>query len=271
MRIVALIVAILLGIAAAVGIKTYLNKQERSFEKKHKPESVAIAKHTIKTGEYLEATDIMFREIPAKSLSPDLITRSQLSSFIGRKVQREIGEDMEIRRSHFVERGLPTAAGRLGQGKRALTVAVDVTSGVAGLVRPGDRVDVYATSTAATSGAAGAAKETWLVLNNVHVLATDTRLTDVPFGGDRYRQYKKGYSTLTLSVTPEEAQLLTYLQDNAKLTFTLRSYEEAVRTRDEWAAPPPVTSADVRKRAEKANVHRHPTEIPKKEKSGSSE
>jgi pilus assembly protein CpaB len=214
MRTVALIVAIVLAIAAAIGIRTYLKGEARKIEQQNRLVPVAVAKTTIEAGQKLTRENVEFQDVPANTLSPDIIPKQEIDRYYDREVTQDIGRGIPIRASHFINRDTRVASDRLIEGRRAIAVAVDATSGVAGLIRPGDHVDIYSTTR-------GTQTRTWLVLEDVTVLAVDDRMTDVPAGLGDYRQYRRGYSSLTLSVTPAEAEVMTYLKDAASITFAL--------------------------------------------------
>jgi len=253
MRTAALIVAIALGIAAAVGVRSYIKSKETQFEREVRPVLVAVARRTIEAGEELERDAVSLQEIPANMLTSDLIGEHELGRYLGRKVTREVGRDTQLRVSHFISRDPRVASERLVQGRRAITIAVDSTTGVAGLVRPGDHVDILASTTGARrAGGGGASAETWTVLSDVTVLAVDDRMSDTAVGLQDYRGYRRGYGSITLAVTPLEAQLLAYLKDNAKLTFVLRSRAEL----GEREAVPVIDGSNVRQMAAQANQRR---------------
>jgi len=233
MRTVALIVALLLGIAAAVGVRTYMTRQTRQISEQYKEVEIAVAARHIGAGEALSPDMVTFKPQQTKFLTLEDVTRAQVGSYLKREVTRDIGKGTPLKVSYFLVREKKPASDTLKDGGRAITLAVDMTSGVAGLVRPGDNVDIYA-----TTGTAKGGSRTWLVLSHVNVLAVDDRMSEVPAALGDYRNLRRGYSSFTLAVTPAEAQILVYLQDNAKLTFALRprtelGQKETVRIVDE--------------------------------------
>ena len=248
MRSVALVVAILLGIVAAVGVRSYMSRQRREFQDEHEMVPVTVAKRTIEAGEALEKDMVTFREVPTDSLGRDMIPDHELGTFLGKKLTRDVDMGMHIRAGHFITRDLKPAGERLSEGKRAITIAVNNTSGVAGLARPGDHLDILATMPAGRGGE----PETWRVLSDVTVLAVDDRMRDTPLGLREYGGYKRGYASFTLAVTPLEAQLLVYLNDSAKLTFMLRPKTDLGETVD----VPSVSGDNVRQLADQANRER---------------
>jgi pilus assembly protein CpaB len=93
---------------------------------------------------------------------------------------------------------------------RAVTISVNDTSGVAGFVLPGDRVDVLYTRPQADSPSID------VLFQNVKVLAVNQNVdekTSNPIDG----------RTTTLELTPLDAQKLALAQSTGGLIFTLRS------------------------------------------------
>ena len=91
------------------------------------------------------------------------------------------------------------------------------------------------------------------MLSQVEVLAVGDRLSDLPPGLPGYGRPRRGYASLTLVVTPQEAQLLAYLKNAARLTFALRAGEDLGKP-IEGAAP--IEEANWRRLADQANRKR---------------
>lgn len=95
-------------------------------------------------------------------------------------------------------------------GMRAVTIGVNDTSGVAGFVLPGDRVDVLYTQ------GEGATSSIDVLFQNVRVLAINQNADEkngTPIDG----------RVATLELTPLDAQKLALAQSTGNLTFTLRA------------------------------------------------
>jgi pilus assembly protein CpaB len=92
---------------------------------------------------------------------------------------------------------------------------VDEVVGVAGFIKPGDRVDVMVTINHARSGEGVLAK---LVLSNTLVLATGTE-TERKGGNEKATPV----TVITLEVTPEEAEKLALSTTEGKLRLALRN------------------------------------------------
>jgi pilus assembly protein CpaB len=105
-----------------------------------------------------------------------------------------------------------TLSSLLEEGKRAVTVRVDDVRGVAGFIRPNDRVDVVLIR--GEGGAAGGSYSD-IILQGVKVLAVD-QLT-----GERTEQATVA-KVVTLEVSPEDAQKIVLATNIGKLSLILR-------------------------------------------------
>ena len=108
-------------------------------------------------------------------------------------------------------------ATQVAEGKRAFTIPIDAVSGVAGLIAPGDRVDILITRTINRE------LKTSIILQNILVIATDQR-------SNTESSRARLASTATVEVDPKGAQKLALAQQVGKLTLTLRGVNEAVET-----------------------------------------
>ncbi|MEF2143899.1 MAG: Flp pilus assembly protein CpaB [Desulfovibrionaceae bacterium] len=100
-------------------------------------------------------------------------------------------------------------------GRRAMTVKGNKVMGLAGFVRPGNRVDVLVTL---ITGEQDSQPVTKLVLSNVLVLATGEQFEASPEGGE-----PSPVDTYTLEVTVEESERLALASNQGTLNFALRS------------------------------------------------
>ncbi|MFP4176119.1 MAG: Flp pilus assembly protein CpaB [Planctomycetota bacterium] len=245
MKTIALVIAIVLGIAAAFGIRTYIKSREQEFQQEHRLVEVLETRSSIESGERLSGDMVGYKKVPADTLTGTEITKTDIDRYVDREIKRDVGRGVVLRSSHFLSREPEVASTRLSEGTRAVTVPVDNRSGVAGLVRPGDHVNILA-----TGARRGDEPSTWTVLSDVPVLAVDDRMGEGT--QDPYRQHSRGYSTLTFVVNPTEAQVLSYLRDNAELACTLRPRGEVGETAD----VPDVNASNVRDLAQEANRKR---------------
>lgn len=104
-------------------------------------------------------------------------------------------------------------AASLEPGMRAFTIQVDVTTGVSGLIQPGDRVDVN------WSGRSGAQQMTRLLLEDLEVIAVD-QVADVDVNRPIIAR------TVTVEVTPIVVAMLAQAQSSGRLLLSLRGIAE---------------------------------------------
>lgn len=250
---VALLVAIVLGAAAAWGVYSYLQGEKIKYQQKVKMREVVGAKEWIKRGTEVEYDMLMPIEIPERAISADHIMWRDayrlVRSTLDRNVER--GEPIlwsyrrEVR--HEVTTTLPT-------GYVALALRVDEVSGVAGTIRPGSQVDVLASLPAAVEGGGGATEQmtTKRLLTHCTVLAVDNRTGATQPAYLPGGRGAMGYSTVTLAVKPVEASLLVFVQDQGRIVLTLRNPADAPSEQE----PPEVTLQNVWQVAEQANQAR---------------
>jgi pilus assembly protein CpaB len=123
-------------------------------------------------------------------------------------------------------------------GKRAFTILVPTqSSGVAGFILPGNKVDVLLTISG--SGGAGdltGGATTYTLLQSIEILAVDQQV-DAPSGN---KVDVNAMRSVTLLVDPDQAQILDLAQNKGILHLSLKNAEDTndVRRR-------PVTLADL--------------------------
>lgn len=207
---------------------------------------VLVAAQPLRAGILLKPEDLATKEIKAADL-PDgasLDTQTTRTALVGAMIKRAFGKDEPIL-SHDVMR--PTEHGFLaavvGQGMRAVTIGVDVISGTAGLISPGDRVDVLLSqSLDDPTLPAGRRYAAETVLTDARVVAIDQQI--IQGDGARSNDGQHGAHTVTLEVTSDQAARLTVALRIGRLSLTVRSADTAN------AAPPappaaPVFASDV--------------------------
>ena len=114
----------------------------------------------------------------------------------------------------------------LTPGKRATSVGVDAVSGTAGLIWPGDHVDLILTEQLDDPNVPLAhrfAGET--VLKDVRVIAIDQQLVQ---GGTNSVEAQPQSRTVTLEVTPEDAERVAVATRLGRLALAVRPVDAAV-------------------------------------------
>ena len=102
---------------------------------------------------------------------------------------------------------------------RAFTIKVDVSSGVSGFLRPGDRVDVYWTGRVALDRDAPASEVTKLIEAGVQLIAIDQSA-----GGELSEATIA--RTVTVAVNPQQVAGLAQAQSTGNLSLSLVGAED---------------------------------------------
>jgi pilus assembly protein CpaB len=184
---------------------------------------VLVATRNLPVGTIVDAESFRYQIWPQGLVQPAYFIRGRAGvnpqELIGTVVRNEITAGQPVTSGAVVrpgERGFLAAA--LGPGMRAVTVGVSATSGVAGFVFPGDRVDIVLTHEVDGEGEPLRVSET--ILRNVRVLATDRRMNARNAEGNQVAQ---AVSTVTLEATPRMAERIAVAQSIGQLSLSLRS------------------------------------------------
>ena len=186
---------------------------------------VLVATRALPVGTIIDAEAFRFQRWPEGLVQPAYYIKGKPgvvpAQLIGTVVRNEITAGQPFTQGSLIkpgERGFLAAA--LGPGMRAVTVAVSATSGVAGFVFPGDRVDIVLTQDVAGGGEGQALKVSETVMRNVRVLATDQRMDAK---GEDGKAVVQRFSMVTLEATPKIAEKIAVAQTIGSLSLSLRS------------------------------------------------
>ncbi len=149
-----------------------------------KPVQVAVitAAHAVRAGNLLQSGDLASKMVPPAQVPPGALTDTPETrrDLVGGMVRHSLSVGDVLRGVDVMRPGdHGFLAAVLQPGMRAVTVGVDVVSGTAGLIWPGDRVDVILTQSmddAHLPPGRRVAAET--VLQNVRVIAIDRLLVE---------------------------------------------------------------------------------------------
>jgi pilus assembly protein CpaB len=186
---------------------------------------VLVAKKALPVGTIIDPDSFAFQPWPKELMQSAYYVESQPDGdpkkLLGTVVRYPITAGQPVTRGSLVgpqDRGFLAAA--LGPGMRAITVPVNVSSGVAGFVFPGDHVDMVLTQQVEGGGDGPALKVSETIIRNLRVLATDQRVTEKDDDG---KTQVKTFSNVTLEVTPRIAEKVAVAQSLGTLSLSLRS------------------------------------------------
>lgn len=186
---------------------------------------ILVAKVAMPTGSFVQEEQLRWQiwpddDVPDSYLTEEEITPEDLKKKIhGSVVRRGFTAGEPIVAARIIsprDRGFLAAV--LRPGFRAIAIRVNATSGVSGLVFPGDRVDIILTHliTDRTGEDAIERRASETILENVRVLAIDQTVSEDTSA-------PSVASNFTLEVTPKQAEMLSVVRELGGLSISLRS------------------------------------------------
>ena len=241
-------VALVCGLVAFLGSQRHLAERaasvEQRWQQRYTPTKVIVAARDLPAGRVLREADLARRDMPSAFVPGGALPADTPVRVVGQQLVFALKAGDALVEAHLAGRRGPTLSARLQQGTRAVTVPVDEVSSQAGLVRPGDRIDLMlAEERTEVSGRCVVVRP---LLEAVTVLATGRSQRALPgvgfapAGVFEEAGFAADYSTITLDVTPEQAQLLAVGLRIGELVPLLRPGG------DEKRSPPAVAGANGR-------------------------
>lgn len=239
----ALMAAGLLGFGAVAWVSAH-PRLATTTTRAPAPVSVVVLTRDVRAGTLLKADDLTSHQIPAAELRNDMVLEDPNArrGLLGGMVKRALAHGDPLREGDVMrsgEHGFLAAV--LAPGMRAVAVAVDSVTGTAGLIWPGDRVDVILTQTLDdTRLPPGRRIAGETVLRNARVIAIDQLLVQ---GGQPDSPEPKSPRTVTLEVNGAEAERVQVATRIGRLSLAVRAAE--TRSEQNPVATEPVWAGDV--------------------------
>ena len=271
-RQIVLIVSLVSGLLAALLTSVYLSSKQSEFAAKERDlkrkygemEALAFVRD-ITSGSVITREDIKTCKTFRMGNEGYVITKDYISDIVGRRTVGYVKKDIALRWTDI--EGAERRTGLAADVKphfRAISINVNGSASVSGMVRSGDYVDVIGTFNFPDDG--GRIKRgdpvTCTILQKVLVLAVGDETSKSRarnFGVSSASQY----STVTLQVTPREAEMLAFAEQiKGRLVLTLRNKNDT-ETEEEL---PTVEFSKIREQIEDLNRERNPTDLRRKKK-----
>ena len=212
-------------------------------------EQILVANDLLQAGSLLQLGDLASGQVTVNAEPPGATLDSPVnrSALIGSMIRTTISPGAPILSSAIIypgDHGFLAAV--LAPGMRAVTIGVDAVSGAAGLIWPGDHVDVLLTQTlddpTVPLGQRIAAE---LVLVNVRVIAIGQQIVQGSMTSASPGNPPPAATTVTLEVTANQAERCEVATHLGPLSLVVHSAEISSTPEATAALPAPVWADEV--------------------------
>ncbi|NBX73392.1 MAG: Flp pilus assembly protein CpaB [Alphaproteobacteria bacterium] len=217
---------ILLILAIGLALGTFMLMREAMTqgpvaESAPAPGEVLVAASDLPAGTIIKSADMSWKKWADAAITENMVQKAEGASepYVGTVLRRSLTAGEPITTNVVLRRGEQGyLASLLEPGMRAISIKLTAVTGVAGLVFPGDRVDVIL-STEITRGDEESSQQTRriaeTVVQNARVLAIDQQ-TD-----DQSREARVA-ETATIEVSPKEAEKVALMANWGTMALVLR-------------------------------------------------
>lgn len=221
----AIIIALVLAVFAVFAHKMYIDKKIQSIVGPYEKLPVVVAIQDVDLNSRIESSALSLEYIPKKFVQPGSI--QNVSEAVGYLAAVSIKKGEQVLKNKLVEYEEAFLALRVPEGKRAVTLAVNDVTGVAGLPKPGNHVDILVSFSFGREDSMD--KRIKTIFQNVMVLAVgqNYRFISSPMSGERSEREKLGsIKNITIALTPYQCQHIILAQQVGLITITLRPHFE---------------------------------------------
>ena len=211
---IAIAAAIVFGSIAAVSVYRYLAQAQQYTKSLN---NVVVARVDIPIGTRIIAEQLAVTQVP-RSAAPDGTFAKVDENLVGRVAVQRIAAREPVTESRLAPIG--SAAGLssvIPEGYRAMNVRVDDVVGISGFIMPGALVDIVVVIDPPDDNKQRE-RVSKIVLQNIKVLANGANL-DKPKNEKEVDRVK----TVTLQVTPEQAEKLALASSEGRLQLVMRN------------------------------------------------
>ena len=220
------ILALIFGLTTSLLLYKYLSDTKAALENTEYVQIVVAAEDIPAKTKIMEKM-LTYKKIPLEYKHPNEITKLEDAVNKILLVPVTAGESIMSNQVLGPEERKEGLAYIVPKGKRALSIPVDEVSGVAGLIKPGDSVDILATVEVNDT------PYTSVPLQNIEVLAVGKKIDD-------NLAEPVEYKTVTLAVTFTQAKRLMMASQRGVIRLMLRSPID-----DSWGYSAPSTLQDL--------------------------
>ena len=225
-----ILISIGLGCISAWAIDQHLSQKSKELEMRHHTDRVVrvVAARDLTRGALISIDDLAKSEFPIDWVNADSIALEDLYAVPGKQLTVDLKAGQLFMNVHLIEPTQPALAHRLSSDKRAVTIPVDLMSSMSGLLKPGDRIDLF------VSFEYKGQRTTVSLLQGVEVLATGQQTRGA---AEQSLAIDADFSTVTLATSHADATKLIAARQSGTITAVLsHAMAEPVLTSSQPAA-----------------------------------
>lgn len=218
--IILLVVALGCGLVASIGINQVLANRNAGGSAEAETIPIFVAKKDIFTGDKLTPENVNLEEWPKSKVPSGAVTT--LQELEDRRARGKFYAGEPILDVKLLAKGQLNSSptDMIPPGFRAIPIRVDDEKGAAGMVGPGDRVDLQVHVTANPN--TGILKtQTRTFLHSIKVFAVDKTVTRTETG-----EQTVSAKTISLLLTPKQADMVTLASEVGKIRLVMRGTGE---------------------------------------------
>lgn len=207
-----------LTLAAVFLARQRIVTAQREIQRQAVPVDVVVPSVPIQAGDAFSERNLAKKSVPEAGTSRRNVPASEFELLIGGHAKGNLSAGEPILWTDVEE---PLESEKLSQtipaGRRAYTFETTISSSFAGLIRPGDSVDLLC------EGDNGKRFSTWI--RKIAVISVDRNFAKMPT-----REESREISTVTVSVTPEEGSFLARAAREGHIHWFLRNPDEPLKS-----------------------------------------
>lgn len=213
-------ISIALGGVSAWAIDQHLNEKTEEIESRTRLDQLTllVASKDLAQDTIIEETDFVAEPFPVKWAPDDAVSFEQREVLIGKRLLTDLRAGQPLIHIHLQDSEALGVSTRLEPGLKAVSVTVDPSSAVSGLIRAGDRVDLF------VSFDHQGKRLTVVLLQSVEVLGTG-QFSD---SNTRLDNMTSSDANITLAVSHEDAVKVVAAREAGSISAVLSSSQRSL-------------------------------------------
>jgi len=219
-----MVLSIALGCVSAWAIDQHLNEKTQEIESRTRLEqmSLLVAAKDLTRDTTIEASDFVTEMFPVKWAPDDAISQDQGETIIGKKLLSDLRSGQPLLHIHLQALEPPGVSTLLEPELKAVSITVDPSSAASGLIRGGDRVDLFVSLEHQGKRLTIGLLQSVRVLGVGHLSMTNQRSDHTSSSSEAH---------ITLAVSPTEAVKLVAAREAGTISAVLSSPINSEQTR----------------------------------------